>query len=113
MYGDVRRNRALAELAEHLGLGVVATGNVHYHERERHRLQDVLVAIKNRSTLDGSHRERRENSEYFLKPPAEMAALFAEHPKAVANTLADRRALRVRPDARPGLSLPGVPGAGG
>jgi error-prone DNA polymerase len=88
VYGDVRRNRTLAELAEHIGLGVVATGNVHYHERERHRLQDVLVAIKNRLTLDSSHRARRENSEYYLKPPAEMETLFAEHPQAIVNTLA-------------------------
>jgi error-prone DNA polymerase len=87
VYGDARRNRALAELAEHLGVGVVATGNVHYHVRERHRLQDVLVAIRHRTTLDASHRLRRENSEYYLKPPAEMAALFRDYPEAVANTL--------------------------
>jgi len=86
VHGDVRRNRILVELADHLGLGVVATGNVHYHVRERHRLQDVLVAIKNRATLDASHRQRRENSEYYLKPPDEMTALFAEFPGAVANT---------------------------
>jgi error-prone DNA polymerase len=86
VHGDVRRNRTLAELAGHLGLGVVATGNVHYHVRERHRLQDVLVAIKNRATLDGSHRERRENSEYYLRTPDEMTALFAEFPGAIANT---------------------------
>jgi error-prone DNA polymerase len=73
VHGDARRNRALADLAEHLSLGIVATGNVHYHVGERHRLQDVLVAIKNRTTLDVSHRLRRENSEYYLKPPAEMA----------------------------------------
>ena len=54
VYGDARRNRALADLAEHLGLSTVATGNVHYHVRERHRLQDVLVAIKHRTTLDAS-----------------------------------------------------------
>ena len=87
VYGDARRNRALAELAEHLGLGTVATGNVHYHVRERHRLQDVLVAIKHRTTLDASHRQRRENSEYYLKQPEEMAELFRDHPEAVANTL--------------------------
>jgi error-prone DNA polymerase len=86
VYGDVRRNRMLAELAEHLKLGVVATGNVHYHTRDRHRLQDVLVAIKNRRSLDASHQLRRENSEYYLKPPAEMAELFAEFPQAIANT---------------------------
>ncbi len=87
VYGDVRRNRSLADLAESLGLGVVATGNVHYHERERHRLQDVLVAIKHRTTLEASHRLRRENSEYHLKPPGEMAELFRDYPEAIANTL--------------------------
>jgi error-prone DNA polymerase len=87
VYGDKRRNHALAELAEHLDLNVVATGNVHYHERDRHRLQDVLVAVKNRTSLDASHSLRRENSEYFLKPPSEMAALFPDHPQAVANSL--------------------------
>jgi error-prone DNA polymerase len=86
VYGDAHRNRALADLAEHLGLSAVATGNVHYHVRERHRLQDVLVAIKHRTTLDASHQLRRENSEYYLKAPAEMAALFRDYPQAVANT---------------------------
>lgn len=103
VHGDAPRNRALADLAEHLGpstgsgqaVGLVATGNVHYHMRERHRLQDVLVAIKNRTTLDASHRLRRENSEYHLKPPEEMAELFRpcgrasarDYPEAVANTI--------------------------
>jgi error-prone DNA polymerase len=86
VYKDIWRNRMLAELAKHLRLGVVATGNVHYHTRERHRLQDVLVAIKNRTTLDGSHQLRRENSEYFLRSPAEIAELFSDHPQAIANT---------------------------
>ncbi|RLC56613.1 MAG: error-prone DNA polymerase, partial [Chloroflexi bacterium] len=85
VYGDARRNRALADLAEHLGLGVVATGNVHYHRQERHRLQDVLVAIKNRTSLDASHRQRRENCEYHLRSAAEMAGLF-DQPQAIANT---------------------------
>ncbi len=86
VHGDANCNRALADLAEHLKLGTVATGNVHYHVRERHRLQDVLVAIKHRTTLDASHRQRRENSEYFLKSPAEMAEIFRDYPEAVANT---------------------------
>jgi error-prone DNA polymerase len=87
VHGDVPRNRALADLAEHLGIGIVGTGNVHYHARERYRLQGVLVAIKHRTTLDASHRLRRENSEYYLKPPAEMAELFRDYPEALANTL--------------------------
>jgi error-prone DNA polymerase len=86
VYGDTRRNRALSDLAEHLDLSVVATGDVHYHTRERHRLQDVLVAIKNRTSLDGSHRQRRANSEFYLRSAAEMAEVFHDIPEAIANT---------------------------
>jgi error-prone DNA polymerase len=84
--GDHRRNHHLAELAEHLGLEVVATGDVHYHKRDRHHLQDVLVAIGNRTTLDASHRVRRANSEFFLRKPGEMPELFRDFPRAIANT---------------------------
>ena len=87
-HGDTRRNRRLEELARRLGIGVVATGNAHYHVRERHRLQDCLVAIKACKSLEESHRERRPNSEFFLKAPQEMAHLFRDTPKALGNTLA-------------------------
>ena len=45
VFGDTRRIDLLVQLADHLGLRYAATGNVHYHDRARHRLQDVLVAI--------------------------------------------------------------------
>jgi len=83
VYGDTARNAALVELAEQLSIGVVATNNVHYHVRERSRLHDVLVAIRHRTTLDASHRLRRANAEFYLKPPAEMAALFQPYPAAI------------------------------
>ncbi|HEU0114536.1 MAG TPA: PHP domain-containing protein, partial [Thermomicrobiales bacterium] len=73
VHGDTRRVRALAELAEAAGVAAVAAGDVHYHRRERHRLQDVLVAIRCRTTLDGAHRFRRPNAEFALQPPAVMA----------------------------------------
>jgi len=74
---------------------------------ERHRLQDILVAIKNRTSLDASHRLRRENSEYFLKPPAEIAEMF--HPQAIANTLliAERCTFDLTSDLE--YSFPGYP----
>jgi error-prone DNA polymerase len=86
--GDLAMTRALIDLAESLQLGVVATGDVHYHRRERHRLHDVLVAIRHRTTLDGSHRARRPNSEFYLRPLEEVVALFIDCPDAVANGLA-------------------------
>jgi error-prone DNA polymerase len=86
--GDRALTRALRDLASDIRLSVVASGNVHYHQRERHRLHDVLVAIRHRSTLDGSHAVRRQNSEFFLRPPEDVAAMFADCPDAVATTCA-------------------------
>src|SRR5882762_7455886 len=86
--GDLALTRALHALADDAQLGVVASGNVHYHARPRHRLHDVLVAIRHRTTLDGSHDVRHANSEFFLRPPQEVEALFRDCPDAVANSLA-------------------------
>ena len=86
--GDRALTRSLMDVADAARLGVVASGNVHYHVRARHRLHDVLTAIRHRTTLDGSHGVRRPNSEFYLRPPAEVAELFADCPDAVANTLA-------------------------
>ena len=83
---DASRGRRLADLGHRLDIPVVATGNVHYHLPERSQLQDVLVAVKHRTTLDGSHRFRRPNSQYYLKSPEAMAALFAELPEALITT---------------------------
>ncbi len=86
--GDGPRNRALGSLADRLGLPVVATGNVHYHRRERHRLQDVLVAIRNRTTLDGAHGLRRANALFHLASAEEMAHRFRGREDALTATLA-------------------------
>jgi error-prone DNA polymerase len=84
--GDTRRLAILAELARRLDLQPVATGNVHYHQRTRHRLQDAMVAIKNRATLESSHRVRRPNSEFYLRQSHEVVELFAAYPEAIENT---------------------------
>ena len=84
--GDRDLTRALCDIADAVGLSVVATGDVHYHAQARHRLHDVLVAIRHRATLDGSHAVRRPNSEFYLRPPAEVAAVFRDRPDAIANT---------------------------
>jgi len=84
---DRRRNRLLAELAERLGVPSVATGNVHVHARERVALQDAMVAVRHRATLDESEPWRRGNSSHVLAAPERMAERFREHPDAVTETL--------------------------
>jgi len=85
--GDRDRTRRLARLADRLKIPVVATGNVHYHRRERRRLQDVLVAIRHRSTLDAAHEHRRPNAEFHLASAEELHHRFASRPDALAHTL--------------------------
>ncbi len=85
--GDRARNKGLGRLAGRMGLGVVATGKVHYHRPERHRLQDVLVSIRTRATLDGAHRARRANRLFHLPEPWEMNHRFESRPEALTNTL--------------------------
>lgn len=84
--GDTQRMGRLVALSQSTGVPTVITGNVHYHRRERHFLQDVMVAIKQNTTLDGCHRLRRANGMYYLRSPEEMAERFASAPEAVANT---------------------------
>jgi error-prone DNA polymerase len=85
--GDARRNAALRDLAEALHVHTVATGDVHAHDRRRTGLQDVLVAVRCRTSLDGCERERRGNHEAILRPPEEMLDRFPDDRDAVARTV--------------------------
>src|SRR5207245_913582 len=86
--GDLAVSRSLLDIANSVQLAVVPTGNVLYHTRELHRLHDIMVAIRHRTTLDGSHRVRNPNSEFYLRPLEEVTTLFRDCPDAVATTLA-------------------------
>src|SRR5690606_14453923 len=84
---DVRRLAALADLAGRCGTPLVATNDVHMHAPERRPLQDVLTCIREHCTLDEAGYRLFANAERHLKPPAEMARLFADHPDAVTRTV--------------------------
>jgi len=74
--GDTRRLGLLRDLADHLGVETVATGDVHAHHPRRTLLQDVLVAIRCRTSLEGCEPERRGNRESYLRSPEEMLERF-------------------------------------
>jgi error-prone DNA polymerase len=90
--GDARRNAALRDLAESLGVRTLVTGDVHAHDPRRAALQDVLVAVRCRTSLDGCERERRGNHEAVLAAPDDMRERFPDDRDAVARTceLAER-----------------------
>ena len=84
--GDTRRIAALQELARDLGVATVATGDVHVHHERRSALQDALVAIRCRTSLDGCEQERRGNHEAVLLAPEEMVDRFPQDRDAVLRT---------------------------
>jgi error-prone DNA polymerase len=92
--GDARRLALLRDLAEHLGVETVATGDVHAHHPRRTLLQDVLVAVRCRTSLEGCEPERRGNRESFLRSPQEMLERFGSDRAAAERTpaLAERLA---------------------
>ena len=105
---DRARNRRLAELARRLKVACVATGNVHAHARHRGPLQDAFVAVRLHSTLDASEPQRRGNFSHVLAAPEAMAARFAEHPEAVAETVRLADQLRFDLGSDLGYRYPGA-----
>ncbi len=84
---DDHLNQALHALAEQIGLGVVATNNVHYARRDDHRLQQVLTCIRHGVALEEAEALIRPNSEYYLKDRRRLMPLFKNYPHALDNTL--------------------------
>ena len=85
-------NDALVCLAEAFRVPMVATGGVSFATPEERPLFDVLTCIREHVPVQRAGRRLAANAERYLKPPAQMARLFADRPAAVQATreLADR-----------------------
>ena len=79
--------QGLVDLAGKLGVGLVATNDVHFLEEEDHEAHNCLCAISTGKRADDPDRMIYPSGVY-LKSAAEMRALFAEIPEACDNTLA-------------------------
>ncbi|NLW07121.1 MAG: DNA polymerase III subunit alpha, partial [Clostridia bacterium] len=83
-----RLNRQLIGLAQELDIPLVASNDVHYVSREQARIHDILLCIQTGKNINDPNRLRFPTTEFYLRSPAEMAALFAEVPEALKNTVA-------------------------
>ena len=83
--GDHVRLHRLAEMGG-ASVPLIATGDVLFHRPERRILQDVVTCIREGCTIDAAGFRRERFADRHLKPPEEMARLFARHPDAVART---------------------------
>lgn len=82
---QVAVNRELLELAGKHGIKYIATNDVHYILAEDAAAHDRLICLSTGRDLDDPQRMRYTGQEY-LKSYDEMAALFPDHPEALATT---------------------------
>jgi len=78
----------MLQLADELGLPVVATNDAHYLERTDHEAHDCLLAIGTGKDLDDPDRFRFHGQESYVKSEAEMAELFGDNLDTLNNTQA-------------------------
>ena len=76
----------LKQLSRETGIGLVATNDVHYINREDSEFHDVLLCIQTGAYVSDTDRMRFPNDQFYLKSEEEMRRIFADIPEAVDNT---------------------------
>jgi len=79
-------NPELVELAKKLGIGNVATNDVHFLNKDDHFAHDVLCCISMGRLITDENRLKYP-TELYLKSPQEMAEALGQFPEAIENTV--------------------------
>ncbi|MCS7230876.1 MAG: DNA polymerase III subunit alpha [Elusimicrobiota bacterium] len=91
MYNNIPEQKIvlekLLELAKKMDIKTVATNDVHYVKKDDYVLQEILLCIATRTTLDDPNRLKFSSNEFYFKSPQEMFEIFKDFPKAFKNTL--------------------------
>ena len=82
---DIRKE--LVELAEEIGVGIIATNDVHFLNEEDYEAHDALTCISTGKRVTDEDRMQYPKCLY-LKSSQQMREMFAEYPQACDNTLA-------------------------
>jgi error-prone DNA polymerase len=85
---DDERNDALFELARAAGVGVIATGNVHYAAPRHARLAQALAAVRARRSLAGMDGWLAASGTAYIRSGAEMAWRLRRYPGVIERTVA-------------------------
>lgn len=84
---DEAQVAAAVQLAARLNLPVVATHPVQFTAEDDYEAHEARVCISEGEILGNQRRVRKFTREQYFKSSAQMKALFADLPSAVANTL--------------------------
>jgi DNA polymerase III subunit alpha len=77
----------LIKLGKELNLPQLATNDLHYTHYDDAAAHEVLLCIQSGSTMADPKRFKFENSEFYLKSPAQMREIFKDFKQACDNTL--------------------------
>jgi DNA polymerase-3 subunit alpha len=85
---DIQRRcrEAATDIAQKLGLPLVATCDTHYLCQSDAAAHDVLLCINTGKILSDTNRLRMDTQEFFLRSPDEMRERFAGDPESLENT---------------------------
>ncbi|PTV95516.1 DNA polymerase III alpha subunit [Rhodobacter aestuarii] len=79
--------RPFVEMAYDMGLPLVATNDVYFPKSNMYEAHDAMICIAEGAYVDQSEPRRRLTPQHYFKSEAEMAALFADLPEAIENTV--------------------------
>ena len=79
-------NQKLIELSKEFGLGLVATNDCHYLNKEDYYFHEILLCIQTRKTMSDEDRMSFKTNEFYLKTPQEMEEGFNNIKEAILNT---------------------------
>ncbi|HEY2561355.1 MAG TPA: DNA polymerase III subunit alpha [Caldimonas sp.] len=85
--GNEAHLRAAVELAASRGLPLVATHSVQFLTAADHEAHEARVCVADGEMLANPRRVKRFSREQYFKSQAQMEALFADLPSAIANTV--------------------------
>ena len=77
----------LVRLSKEIGVGLVATNDAHYIEKEDSKMQHLLVCIQTNHTVDEDADLEFPTQEFYIKSREEMEEVFSAWPEALDNTL--------------------------
>ncbi|MBQ3118456.1 MAG: DNA polymerase III subunit alpha [Clostridia bacterium] len=81
-----KANAGIIRLANEYNIGLVATNDVHYIEKDDAKYQDLLMCIQTNRKVSDTDRMAFETDEFYLKSEEEMNELFGAIPETISNT---------------------------
>ena len=78
----------LKKIADRMGIGLVATNDCHYLQREHSAAHDALLCIQTGKLVADTDRMKYQTDQLYLKTAEQMKSLFVDTPAAIENSLA-------------------------